>query len=150
MVVRRVRGLADAADAEADLPLDLVGDAGQVRAGEVLDRPVGANGRVAAGDVEADTHHAGLVLICRDAADRHDVALVPISHEGHPLRPPGHVPELGDGFLLVLAEDSGDAHAISLDKPFQDWISRYPKHTPYHSAESGASRQRSPRGRRIV
>ena len=55
---------------------------------------IGADRGVAAGDVEAHADDGDLVAICRDAADRHDVAEVAVGHEGRPFGAAGHVLEL--------------------------------------------------------
>ena len=99
-----IRG-AGAANSKADPGLYLVGDSGEILAGVVSECSIGANGGVAARDIETDTNNAHLVAIPSHAADRHDVALVPVSHESGCLGPAGYILELGDRALVVGAEN---------------------------------------------
>jgi hypothetical protein len=82
---------------------DLVGDAFQgagdlplVRA-EVGQAQVGADGGVAAGDVEAHADHGDLVAVRGHPADRHHVAHVAVGHQRGTLGARGHVLELAEG-----------------------------------------------------
>ena len=87
MIDRRVVGAILPPDAEAHGAGDLVGEpverraAPPRRAAERVEREVGADRGVAAGDVEADADDGHLVAVRRDAADRHDVADVAVGHE---------------------------------------------------------------------
>ena len=88
--------------------------AGSRRQSEIRERQVGADGRVAARDVEADAHDGHLVAVCRDPANRHDVAEVAVRHEGRPLGAAGDVLELRERVRLVRAEDGDVVHGCCL------------------------------------
>lgn len=109
MVVRGIRSTTGAADAKADLALDLVRNAAQLSSTEAGEGPIGTDGSVAAGNVESDTHDAGMVTVGRHTSDRHDISLVAIGHEGDTLSPLGDNLELGECLGIMLAEDSTDA-----------------------------------------
>ena len=111
MIGRRVVRAVLAADAEAHGVGDRIGDPGERRAdfrrraAKRVEREVGANRGVAAGDVEADADDGHLVAVGRDATDRHDVAHVAVGHEGcvHCLF--ANVLELDERLFFVLSED---------------------------------------------
>ena len=75
---------------------------------------IGADRRVAAGDVEADAHDRDLLAIGGDAADRHHVAEVAVGHQRRALGAARDVGQLGQGVRLVLAED-GDVRGAHKD-----------------------------------
>ena len=77
--------------------------AGEAR--RAVQRQIGANRGVAAGDVEADADDRHLLAVGGDAADRHDVAEVAVGHERGALGAAGDVLELRQRVRLVLAED---------------------------------------------
>ncbi len=66
---------------------------------------VGADGGVAAGDVEADAHDRHLVAIGGDATDRHDVPHVSVGHQRGPLGALRHILQLTDRQLVVFPKD---------------------------------------------
>ena len=113
MVGGRVVRAVGAAHAEGDGVLDLVGQAFELGAGELLEAAIGADRRVAACDVEPHAHDAHLVAIGGHAADRHHVPQVPVRHERDALGPGGDVAQLGEGFLFVGAENGGLSHAVA-------------------------------------
>ena len=104
MIDRRVVGAVLSPHAEADRVGDLVGDSIETCMHRV-EREVGADRRVAAGDVEPHAHDRHLIVVRGDTADRHDVAHVTISHERRIDRVLAHMLELADGLLVVLSED---------------------------------------------
>ena len=111
MIHRRVVRLVLSADAEAHGVGDRVGDLAEQLlhlvgiSAERFEGEVGADRRVSAGDVEPDAHDRDLVVVRRDAADRHDVAHVAVGHESGVDRVLTHMLELDDGLFVVLAED---------------------------------------------
>ena len=113
MIDRGIVGAVLPADAERDDVLNLVGDLRQpidaVR--RAVQRQVGANRRVAAGDVEPDADHRHLLGVGSHAADRHDVAQMPVGHQRRALGAAGDIVELRQRVGFVLAED-GDVRGL--------------------------------------
>jgi hypothetical protein len=81
-----------------------------------VQREVGPDRRVAAGNVEADADDRHLVAIRRHAADRHHVAEMPVGHQRRPCGAAGDILELRQRVRLMLAEhgDVGGVHAAAL------------------------------------
>ena len=106
MVHGRIVRAVLAADAEGDDLLDRVCHLGQPidEAGRALQREVGANRRVSAGDVEPDADDRDLSAVRRDAADGHHVADVTVGHQGRPLGAARDVGELRERLGIVMAE----------------------------------------------
>ena len=107
MIDGSIVGAVLPANAEGDDVLDLVGDLRQPidEAGRAVQRQVGANRGVAAGDVETDADHRHLPGVGRHAADRHDVAQVPVGHQRRAFGAAGDVVELRQRVRFVVAED---------------------------------------------
>lgn len=68
---------------------------------------VGADGGVAAGDVEADANDRHLVAIGGDTADGHHIARMAIGHQRRTLGARRHVLQLTDRQFVVFAKDHG-------------------------------------------
>ena len=90
--------------------MDLVGQFGQPKL-EALEGEVGADGGVAAGDVEVVASHRHHLVVGRHSADRHDVAEVAVGHQGGALGAAGDVLELRPG-VVVVSENGGLGHAV--------------------------------------
>jgi hypothetical protein len=111
MIRRGVVGPVAPAHAERDGALNLVRQEVEIGPGVLVQPPIGANRRVAARDVEPDAHHAHLIAIGGDAADRHHVPEMAVRHERHPLRAARHVAQLLEGLLVVGTENHRLTHA---------------------------------------
>src|SRR5437667_3169121 len=66
---------------------------------------IGADRSVAAGDIESHADHGDLVAVRRDAADRHDIAQMPVRHERGALGAARDIAQLLQSVGLVRAED---------------------------------------------
>ena len=112
IVRRRIVRAVPATDPERQRRLNLVGQLAQPD----LDRgqlEIGADRRVAAGDVEPHAHDRHLVPIRGDATDRHDISQVPIRHERGTLGAARDIAQLLESVGLVRAENLDVSHAAS-------------------------------------
>src|SRR5690625_1858166 len=105
-----------AANAEGEKLAYLVGKRRQIEV--IAQDDVGSDGRVSAGDIEANACHAHLVPVGRHSAYRHNVAQVAVGHQRDTLGVAGDLPQLAQGRLVMVSKDLANlTHEKQLPPP---------------------------------
>src|SRR5947208_2775120 len=84
----------------------------QLGACERGDAEVRADCRVAAGDVESDTHDRRLVVVGGNTADGHHISGMPIGHERDLLGARRYVAKLRERLLVMGTEYGSDSRVV--------------------------------------
>src|SRR5205823_5462551 len=105
---RVVRAIPET-NTEGERRLNLIGERAQA-ALNLRQLEIGPDRGVAAGDIESHTHDRHLVSIRGHAANRHDIAHVPIGHQRRALRSARHIAQLLERVRLVRTENLNVSH----------------------------------------